>query len=232
MSKTVKQSVEDAGVSTPVSVLPPAVDHETFHPDRGSPSSISVEEDRFTILFVGSLKKTKGLEYLVRAVGDLDRPVQLVITTERDFPGADERWETIQAAIDEAGVQDSVKVLGIIDDMPQLIANSDVLVAPFLTTQGPSDYPLAVIEAMASGTPVIGSKMGGIEELLREERGYLTPPGDVSALTAALEKLVGATSEPRSDVARQFSKENFSEDAVVSSVEQMYKSRIQMINTS
>ena len=75
--------------------------------------------------------------------------------------------------------------------MPGLISASDTLVAPFIDTYGPSDYPLPVLEAMAVGKPVIATKIGGLPEIIENmKNGILIPPNDVNALVKSLEYLI------------------------------------------
>ncbi|MCK5235857.1 MAG: glycosyltransferase, partial [Deltaproteobacteria bacterium] len=71
-------------------------------------------------------------------------------------------------------------------------------VSPYLSTQGPSDYPLALMEAMASGLCVVGSAVGGIPELIKDgANGVLVPPDDSAALGEAIAGLLIKSPERR-----------------------------------
>ena len=226
MTENVYQSLMDIGL-TNTSVLRPIVDCEAYHADLPKPESIEVASNKFTVLFVGNLKREKGLQYLIDAVGAItdDVPVQLIITTERDFAGADERKREIEEQIERHGFEDSVDWLGIISDMPQLISAADVLAVPFTSTDGPSDYPLAALEAMACETPVIGSAVGGIEELLSDGRGTLVPARDVDALADAL-RSVQRDAGPDVQRTREFVETTFSANEIYSEISTSYEEQL------
>jgi glycosyltransferase involved in cell wall biosynthesis len=67
----------------------------------------------------------------------------------------------------------------------------DVLVAPFLDSFGPSDYFMAVLEAMASGKPTIVSTGGGMPEIVGDDVGRLVDPRDPAAIGDAIAELAG-----------------------------------------
>ncbi len=226
MTENVHNSLTDIGL-TNASVLRPIVDCDTYHADLSEPESVEVEADKLTVLFVGNLKPEKGLHHLVDAVGAIadDVPFQLIITTERDFAGADERERDIRNRIEHHGLEDSVDWLGIISDMPQLLAAADVLAVPFTNTDGPSDYPLAALEAMACETPVVGSAVGGIEELLEDGRGILVPPADTESLADAL-LTVQSGSGPDVQGARELVESTFNSEEIYSQISTAYKEQL------
>jgi len=221
MSENIADSLRRAGV-TDTTILRPIIDCETYRPDLSTPESVEIDEDRLTVLFVGNLKPEKGLEYLVEAVGKLSTPVQCIITTERDFEGSDERANEIERQIEHYNLEDHVEWVGIIPDMPKVISAADVLTVPFTNMDGPSDYPLAALEAMAAQTPVVGTNIGGIAELLDEGRGYLAEPRDSDALAEAL-KSAGKMSEEDRERAREYVQTVFSADEVYSEVNRVYQ---------
>ena len=75
--------------------------------------------------------------------------------------------------------------------MPQLMAASDIVVAPYRNTIGPSDYPLALMEAMSAGACVVGTEVGGIPELIEDRvTGRLVKSDDVHGLAEVLSELL------------------------------------------
>jgi glycosyltransferase involved in cell wall biosynthesis len=95
--------------------------------------------------------------------------------------------EGLEAEARRLGLDDRVRFLGRREDVPQLLAAADVFALPSLY-EGSS---LAVLEAMAAGTPVVSSAIGGTDELVEDGRsGLLVPPGDSAALAAALRRLL------------------------------------------
>ncbi|MGC9665571.1 glycosyltransferase [Planosporangium sp. 12N6] len=128
------------------------------------------------VLCVANLKWEKGHKYLVDAVGrlrDRSAPCTLVLAGA----GTEEPALCRQAA--ELGVD--VRFLGTRWDVDRLLARADVAVLPSLT----EGMPNAVMEAMAAGTPVVATTVGGTPELLRG-RGVLVPSADPQALADGL----------------------------------------------
>jgi len=96
------------------------------------------------------------------------------------------------------------------------MAEATVLVAPSLS----EGLGRVVFEAMACGTPVIGSRVGGIPEMIREsETGFLVPPGDVRALAGRLKWILQHPNKATQigESARKFAREFFSEEQYVQS---------------
>lgn len=85
------------------------------------------------------------------------------------------------------GIQDRVHVLGWRDDVPTVIAASDLAVL-FSAREG---LPRSVMEAMAMARPVIGSDIRGIRDLLSDGCGLLVPSGDVAALAEGIDRVIG-----------------------------------------
>ena len=84
-------------------------------------------------------------------------------------------------------ISDSVKFLGIVKDMPALLAKADIYVQPSLQ----EGLPNAVIEAMASGLPIIATKVSGNEDLVNHNsNGILVEPGNANQLAEALLELI------------------------------------------
>src|SRR5690606_18057296 len=83
---------------------------------------------------------------------------------------------------------DDIVLTGYRADAGALVAGADVCVMPSIWQDA---LPLAVMQPMALGLPVIASDVGGIPEMIADgDSGLLVPPGDVQALAAALERLL------------------------------------------
>jgi glycosyltransferase involved in cell wall biosynthesis len=95
--------------------------------------------------------------------------------------------ESCKKLAGELGIPDRVDFLGDRDDVPSLLAGSDVFV---LATKFEM-FPISVLEAMRAGLPVIASRVGGIGEVVEHgETGLLVPTGSASALAQALTRVV------------------------------------------
>jgi glycosyltransferase involved in cell wall biosynthesis len=144
------------------------------------------EKERFerdAILFtcVGRLDSQKNPLLLVEAFAALDDArTHLVMLGEGSLR------EPLVASIRKRGMERRVHLLGKRDDIPECLAASDV----FALSSSWEGSPLAVMEAMAAGLPVVATAVGGVPELVESGRqGILVPPGDRAALTNALRTL-------------------------------------------
>lgn len=198
MSENIAVSLINAGVARDkISVMPTAVDTERFRPRQSNNeirAQLKLNNDDLLVVFVGNLMKSKGLDVLVEAVGKIYKQfpnIKLILTLELKHTGFDERAQLLKKQIDELGLSDSVLELGMINFMPELISEADVIVSPYRDTQGPSDFPLAMMEAMASARCVVGTTVGGMPELVRDGvNGMLAIAGDAGSLANTLAELL------------------------------------------
>jgi glycosyltransferase involved in cell wall biosynthesis len=132
------------------------------------------------IVSAGRLTDQKGMDVLVAAAA---------LIPEARFAVAGEGPERagLEAAAHALGVGDRIRFLGRRGDVPRLLATSDAFALPS-RWEGSS---LAVLEAMAAGTPVVSTAIGGTTELVVDgDSGLLVPPGDPHALASALRAVI------------------------------------------
>ena len=149
-------------------------------------------DEHVVVAGVGRLIQLKGFEYLVdahaRAVAELPS-LRLVLVGDGDARAG------IEARVRELGVSKTVVLAGSADrtEIAAFMAAADVVAVPSIRHGGYVDgLPNVALEAMAAGTPVVGSRVGGIPELVRDgENGLLVPEKDAAALAAALLALAG-----------------------------------------
>lgn len=138
--------------------------------------------ERPRVVMIGRLADGKGFDLLVEAAAEMEREDWSVLLVG-DGPIADELSTDIEAR----GLDDQVFMTGYRDDVPNVLAASDVLVLPSYR----EGTPRVITEAMASGLPVIATDIAGIPEQVEDgESGYLIPTGDAKALTERLETLL------------------------------------------
>lgn len=165
-------------------VVPNAIDTRMFSPSSGSETSSKGEDDRPTLLFAGRLLALKGIDTLLRAMGRVAPEVRILLAG----PGDPTPWKTIARRL--ALADDRCWFLGPVpyERMPALYHEADAIVLPSFA----ESYPMVALEAMASGTPLIASNVGGISEIVRDEvTGWLFPPGDVVRLAERIEAVLG-----------------------------------------
>ncbi len=183
-----------------IEIIPPGVDLSLFKPVPVSEAKDFVEmpSEHHSILFVGRIDPVKGIDVWFRAMaliverdpklrnklcvcligGDLDEEV-----------ATDTELARLQTLKDELGIGNLVTFLGRRNQqcLPYYYSAADVVVMPSLY----ESFGMVALEAMACGTPVVASDVGGLSFVVRDgETGYLVPEGDPSALADCLGYLI------------------------------------------
>src|SRR6267378_2143894 len=170
-----------------VHVVPNGVNPERFPPNLKP--SLPAAPGTFTIGFAGSMKPWHGLGTLLEAFARLHRrnPDSRLLMV-----GDGAGREPLAAEASSRGLGAAVHFTGAVapGDVPGLLASMDVGVAPYPSSANFYFSPLKVYEYMAAARPVVASRVGQLEKLIEPEvTGLLVPPGDVTALTAGLERI-------------------------------------------
>jgi len=140
--------------------------------------------DALDVLCVAQLLPRKGQRVLLEAVALLrDRGVDVRVTLAGDGPDR----PAVERALEELGLHDRVKLLGAFgqDELGGLLAAADVFCLPSFA----EGVPVSLMEAMASGLPVVTTPIAGIPELVDASSGVLVPPGRADLLADALADL-------------------------------------------
>ena len=193
--------MKTGGWTLPVRVIPNAV--EARPADSGSP-----REDFF--VYAGRLSPEKGVSVLVDAAKSAGVALKIA--------GEGPELETLGISAGD------VEFLGRLstDEVGQLLQRCRAAVVPSTALE---NAPMAVLEPMAAGTPVIASAIGGIPELIRDgQEGLLVPPGDADALSGALSRLArdeGLASQ-LGDRGRERVREAYSPEQHIEALELLY----------
>ena len=185
--------------------VPNGVDVESFESgDReAGRRALDLPATGRLIVSVGNLVAVKGHRVLIdafRTVRERHQDVTLVIAGEG--PLRSELEEQVRSF----GLAEHVILFGRVayDRVPDLLAAADVVALPSID----EGMPLAALEALAAGRPLVSSAVGGTREIVEQDRhGMLVPPGDAAALATALDAALSRTWDPAvlRERARQYS---------------------------
>jgi len=160
---------------------------------RPSDSSLRAElglarDDRL-LLAVGNLYPVKGHRVLLAALAILrDRHPGVHVA----LAGRGELADELEAQARQEGLAARVHFLGLRSDIPNLLAGADIFVMPSLS----EGLPLALLEAMFAGRPIVATRVGEVPTALGDgDAGLLVVPGDPAALATALDHLLSNPQE-------------------------------------
>ena len=167
------------GTSAPVRLIPNGVDRDQFSPD-------GVRADRHAgaplLVCVGRLSHQKGQDVAIRALALLhDRMARLRLVGAES--GGGERAD-LEALAESLGVSHRIEWRGGVEDTAPEYRAADVVVTPSRW----DGLSLALLEAMASGAPIVASDVNGSESL--GDSGVIVPPDDPQALADAIDELL------------------------------------------
>lgn len=184
-----------------VRVVPLGVDSEFFRPRRQAEARRALGSDvcEDLVLFVGRMERIKGLEVLLRAMSllffrrpDLRAKTCLAVVGGAIDPRADgseaDKVAEMRAMVEAHRMERNVRFVGSVDQQQLALyyAAADVCAVPSLT----ESFGLVALEAMASGTPVVATRVGGLQTVVTDASGLLVPPGDYLALAEAIARLL------------------------------------------
>lgn len=165
-------------------IVSSGVDTRRFNRSRPGRSGT---DDGVTVLMVARLTRQKGVEEFLEAAGRVRQEypkVEFVLGGEWSSHPDSVGREIVDRAVDRG----DVRFVGYVDDMPRRLRSADVFVFPSYYREG---VPRVLLEAGACGLPIVAADMPGCREVVRDgETGFLVPPREPEALTAAIVHLV------------------------------------------
>ncbi len=169
---------------------------------------IAGDERSSIIITVGRFTRAKGYEDMIEAFSLLrdttSKPVLLMV-------GAGSMADSIKQRIESLHLSQSVTITGERNDVPQLLASSDV----YASSSHREGLPLAVLEAMMAGLPVVATSVGDIPNVVTDGTGVVVPPHQPEMLADALDDLLKNPEKRRAmgKAAQQRAMEEYSIDA-------------------
>lgn len=144
-----------------------------------------INEDTPIILFCGRLCEEKGVHILMKACKVLHKHKFALVVVGT---GDEAYTEKLHVAVETTHLRDKVFFYGFSDDVPAIMRQADIVVAPSVVSEAGS---LVILEAMQAGVPVVTTDGGSQSEYISHgETGLLVPPSDYTALASALARLL------------------------------------------
>jgi glycosyltransferase involved in cell wall biosynthesis len=181
-----------------LTVIPNGVDIERF--SNVSENAVAKIEEKYefsegpVVLFVGAIMPRKGVDDLVRAVAEVVDEgygdLRVVLAGEDELDGV--YVSEVKSLVCEEGLEDVVSIPGFVpgDELPALYTAADVFAMP----SREEGFGMTVTEAMATGTPVVGTRVGAIPQLVEDgQEGALVAPNDPEALATELHRLLSSS---------------------------------------
>jgi glycosyltransferase involved in cell wall biosynthesis len=231
MERGLLRSFDDV-VAVSASIVPPlrhfgirakvvdnGIDLKPFRNPQSDLSRRMGWEGRPIVGAVGRLAPQKGLQFLLRSAPEVLRqsPTTLFV-----FAGDGPEREALEAEANDLGIQDSVRFLGVQDNIPALLASIDVLAMPSLS----EGMPMALLEAMACGKPAVASRVGAISKVIEHRvNGWVIESGDVAGLAQGLKEIIGCGDLRRrlGCAARQTIESRFSAETMAKNYLEIYR---------
>ena len=180
--------------------------------------------DRPTIFCIRRLAKRMGLENLITAMAEVCKVYPDVLLY---IAGKGELAATLQTQITDLGLDDNVKLLGYVsdEDLPVCYRAANFSVVPTVALEG---FGLIVIESLAAGTPVLGTPIGGIPEILRPFSEDLVFAGIETQQLAQgiIEALSGDRILPSSKACLEYVQQNYLWEDISQKIKQVYQSAL------
>ena len=160
---------------------------------------LSIEKDEFVVGYAGRLSKEKGLCYLIRAGVLLNlriRNFKIIIMGD----GPERR--ALEYTVAQEGLQETVIFTGFVTDVEEWLPAMDIFVLPSLS----EGTPMALLEAMSKGRPVIASRVGGVPMVVDDNiTGFLVEPGNSAAIAEKI-RYIKENEEIRNKMSMEVSK--------------------------
>ncbi len=159
-----------------VAVVPLGVDLDQFapRPQAEARAALGMAPDERMVLAIGRIEPLKGFDILIRAIAQLSDRNKVVLSIIGGDERASRELDALRALAEELGVGDAVRLLGPRphDALAMYYNAADVVAVPSFY----ESFGLVAVEAMASGVPVVASRVGGLASTVADGRtGYLIP---------------------------------------------------------
>ncbi|MBI5415776.1 MAG: GT4 family glycosyltransferase PelF [Candidatus Omnitrophica bacterium] len=208
--------------------IPRSVDLERFNVARAGATGKSF----FTVVIVGRLTPLKGHTFFLRSMAKVIRAMPNIrVWIIGDAPAGKQAYkEELRILIKRLGIQEQVEFLGNRRDVPQLLAQADVLVLSTVTQEA---FGRVILEAQAAGVPVVATQVGGVVDIIEDGRtGLLVPAKDIDAMAKAVMRVLNdkKTAAQMVLAAREKLEKEFTLEQMASRTVRVYEELVRSIN--
>lgn len=226
VSNYLSDKLREIGVISKIEIIPNGINTELFSPgDRtGACRLLGLDANRPRIIFAGNFVEIKGVEYLIQAMPIVLKKYpdcELILLGAR--PGSKD-FKKYNKHIASAGIENVVRIVAIVphEKLAQWMQASDLLVLPSIH----EGFGIVAAEALACGIPVIATKPGGPEDIVKKGLGVLVPPGDYESLGESIMNLLDGTGILNSEAMVKSIKSRFSYDIISQKIIGVYSNAL------
>lgn len=207
-----------------VKVVPNGIDTKKFNFDKyESREKLGLDHDKKIVLFVGRLEPVKGLKYLIEAINILKdtKNLELIII------GNGNEKNNLEVLVKDLKLNgENVTFTGKISNekIPEYMAAADVFVLPSLS----EGFPVVILEAMATGLPIVTTKVKGLPEIVEDNiNGLLVPPQNPEELADKINLLLNDENlRKKISILNKEKSKSYSWENVALTLEKLYVSTI------
>jgi len=207
-----------------IDVIPNFIDPDVYSRAAHDPALRNqFDGDRKVLMHISNFRPVKRVKDVVQTFAKVNKAVPSVLVMVGDGPDRQDAEHEARAL----GVENSVHFLGKIEQVAPLLATADL----FLLPTDKESFGLSALEALASGTPVVGANVGGLPEVVRNgETGVLCNVGDTSAMADGAIALLkdNARWKKASAAAAADARARFGMDEIVARYEAVYARACQL----
>lgn len=213
VSKSLRDAISAHGIRNNQEIVPNVIDINLFYPDHNE-NKIGKK----MILCVATLSPKKGINYLLESMACLKSERNDFVL---DIIGEGKKHVELQQMANSLGLEETVTFHGARSkrEVAEFMRNCTVYVQPSLY----ETFGVTYFEAMACGKPVVASNIPALQEKIDKSKGILVPPGDVGALTKAVDYMLDHYRDYSIREISRYVQDNFSHENIGGQLNDIYR---------
>lgn len=213
VSKHLEKHIKKYGIKNDFQVVPNVVDTKIFYPDKHKQTGRIKN-----IIIATTLSPLKGISYLIEALS--------ILRKKRDdfilhILGKGPYWKEYRKLAFKLNIEDKVNFYGGVEkeQVAHFMRKSDFYVLPSLC----ETFGVVIIEAFASGIPVVATNCGPTQEIINKDVGLLVPPANANELANSINYMLDNYYNYSQENLVRYARKNYSKEAVASKLNNIYK---------